>query len=248
MIRPTVLLLFPLLVPLAAPAGSLPEGPYVSTSATGEHEVDPDHAVLSLSVERRAATSALAQEHLVEARNAVDAVLAGYADAIGEVELEQLSVSRVTEYDPESRRQVEAGFAGRFGLSVRVVDLGRLSALYHELAGLDPQNLDMPRFEVDDPEAALQAARDRALGNARAKAEAIASTQGAVLGPVWGLLVDPLHHLAGRVTEDVGGGMERMALSMRADSAPPGDIAIEPRPVRFQATVGVVYRLEPDEG
>ena len=44
---PLIILLFSVL-PVLGAAGNLPDGPYVSTSASAVHEVDPDYAVVKL--------------------------------------------------------------------------------------------------------------------------------------------------------------------------------------------------------
>lgn len=233
-----------LLAPVFTQAGSLPDGPYVSTSASATEEVDPDYAVIDLqfrvvessSDEARAATNR-AQQRLVE-------LLGPFEDALRDTRQESLQFGREYEYDQQQRKRVEAGFFGQFSFRIEVSDFDRLSKLHYALAAGEWNRLGEPGFEVADTDAAHEAARRKALARATDQARALAEAQGSRLGDPWGIIFEPMHELAGRSPGVAGSRMQRSSLGVGSADA---EFAIPttPRPVEFEARVGVVYRLEP---
>jgi len=233
-----------LLAPVSIQAGSLPDGPYVSTSASAIEKVDPDYAVIDLqfrvvessSDEARAATNR-AQQRLVE-------LLEPFEDALRDTRLESLQFGREYDYDPQQQKRVEVGFFGQFGFRIEVSDFDRLSKLHYALAAGEWNRLGEPAFEVADTDAAHEAARHKALARATDQARALAEAQGSRLGEPWGIIFEPMHELAGRSPGGTGREMQRVSVSgarLDAEFA----IPMTPRPVEFEARVGVVYRLEP---
>ena len=123
-------------------------------------------------------------------------------------------------------------------------DFAALKQLHYQLAGLAWDSLSNPRFEVEDREQAEQRVRASALDKATEQARALADRQGAELGRIWGIIYEPLHDLAGRSPGVVGDPMMNVsALRMSADESRFA-LPAEPRPVVFQARVGVVYTLQ----
>lgn len=227
----------------AVAAGPLPDGPYLSTSALATEEVDPDHARLQLNYRVVRETPEGARDETARAQRELLAVLQEYEDAIRSRRVESLTFGEATEYDPRQQRQVPAGFFGRFGVVLEVDDFDALPALHYALAGLQWESLGNPEFGVDEPERYAERVRARALAAARERAGRMAEAAGASLGPVWGIIHEPMHDRAGRFVEDSG----PMAMSRAMADAPEAAFAmpLEPRPVRFEARVGVVYRIEP---
>jgi len=234
-----------LLAPFSLRAGSLPDGPYVSTSASAIEKVDPDYAVIDLDYRTVQASSDAAREHVDAAQQRLLSVLAGYAEGLGGTKLESLRFGREYEYDRERQERVEAGFFGQFRFRIEIRDFERLAKLHYELAGMEWNSLGEPRFEVADTDKAHDAAREKALARATAQARALARAQGGRLGVPWGIIFEPMHELAGRSPGTTGGQMQRLSVaSSRAEAE--FAVPMAPRPVEFEATVGVVYRLETD--
>lgn len=229
-------------VPGLLVAGNLPDGPYVSTSASAIEEVDPDFAVIDLQFRVVEATAEAAREATDQAQQQLIELLSGFEDAVRDQRLESTQFGEEFEFDPEQRRRLPVGFYGAFSYRLEVDDFDALPKLHYQLAGLEWASLDDPRFEVDDDEAVQRVARLRALAKAGDRARALAEAQGARLGPVWGILYEPMHDLAGRSPGVIGGnarGLDRVRVTGSTFSLP-----LEPHPVRFEATVGVVFMLE----
>ncbi len=233
----------------AAPAGAardtaLPDGPYISTSADAEAEMSPDFAVLDLNVRVVEESPEAARQAINIAQQRLLKVLSGFDDALRDHRILRLSFGENREYDRESQRQVRTGYFGRFSYQVRVGDLDQLNALHYQLAELEMESLEGPRFELTPENQQLleQRARQQAVRAATLRAEQLAEAQGAALGLIWGIIYQPMHELAG----GAGGGNEgrdpRLAMTSRDAEFV---IAFEPQPIRFQTRVGVVYRLIP---
>lgn len=228
-------------------AESLPDGPYVSTSASAVHRVDPDYAVIGLDFRTVQATAEAAREQANMAQKRLLALLEGYEDALRDTKLESLRFGREYEYDPQQQKRVEAGFFGQFAFRIEISDFERLAKLHYELAAMDWNSLGEPGFEVADTEAAREAAREKALKQATGQARALARAQGSRLGEPWGIIFEPMHELAGRMAGSSPGEMQRYSLGVGAADAEFA-IPMTPGPVEFEARVGVVFRLEGDSG
>jgi len=234
------------MAPAIAAGGSLPDGPYVSTSASAIEEVDPDYAVIDLQFRvvedspdsARAATNK-AQQRLV-------GLLEDYADALRDHRLESMQFGEEYEFDRNQQKRVRTGFFGTFSFRLEVDDFERLGKLHYQLAGLEWNSLGNPSFQVADDEAVQNLARQRALEKAGERARALAEAQGAKLGKVWGIIYEPMHDLAGRSPGVIGGAEMRPPAIRMSMAESEFELPVEPRPVRYEATVGVVYTLETD--
>ncbi|MEX2497501.1 MAG: hypothetical protein WD397_01340 [Wenzhouxiangellaceae bacterium] len=60
-------------------------------------------------------------------------------------------------------------------------------------------------------------------------------------------IYEPMHDLAGRSPGVIGGNEIRPPAIRMSMAEAEFALPVEPRPVRFEATVGVVYSLEPAE-
>lgn len=232
------------MAPAMAAGGNLPDGPYVSTSASAIEEVDPDYAVIDLqfrvvegSPESARAATNKAQQRLV-------GLLEEYAGALRDHRLESMQFGEEYEFDRNQQKRVRTGFFGTFSFRLEVDDFERLGKLHYQLAGLEWNSLGNPSFKVADDEAVQNLARQRALEKAGERARALAGAQGARLGKVWGIIYEPMHDLAGRSPGVIGGAEMRPPAIRMSMAEAEFELPMEPRPVRYEATVGVVYALE----
>lgn len=234
------------LLPTLAAGGSLPDGPYVSTSASAIEEVDPDYAVIDLQFRVVEASPDAARTATNQAQQRLVGLLEDYADALRDHRLESIQFGEEFEFDRNEQKRVRTGYFGRFSFRLEVDDFETLGKLHYQLAGLEWNSLGNPAFKVDDDEAVQDLARQRALEKAGGRARALAEAQGARLGPVWGIIYEPMHDLAGRSPGVIGGnGMQPPPIRMSMAESE-FELPMEPRPVRYEATVGVVYTLESD--
>lgn len=231
-----------LVLPWPAAADNLPDGPYVSTSAAAVEEVDPDFAVIDLQFRAVEARAEAARERTDAAQRRLVALLSEFEHAIRNQRLETIQFGGEFEFDRQQQKQVQVGYFGSFTFRLEIDDFDALPKLHYALAGLEWNSLGNPRFEVADPEAAERAVRERALNKAASRAAELARVQGTALGAIWGIIYEPMHDLAGR-SPGIVGDQRTAAPVIRASAGTEFALPMEPRPVRFEARVGVVFRL-----
>ena len=234
------------LLPASGAAGNLPDGPYVSTSATAVEEVEPDYAVIDLQFRVVEDSPDAARAATNQAQQRLVGLLEDYTEALRDHRLESMQFGEQYEYDRNRQQRVRVGFSGTFSFRLEVDDFDALGKLHYQLAGLEWQSLGNPAFKVADDQAVQTLARQRALEKAGERARSLAEAQGARLGKVWGIIYEPMHDLAGRSPGVIGDAQVRPSAIRMSMAESEFELPVEPRPVRYEATVGVVYTLETD--
>ncbi len=223
-----------------AAAGSLPDGPYISTSAEAVREVDPDFAVISLTFRTIESSAEAARAEADQAQQRLIEVLEPFRGALDDRRVESIEFGEEWDYDQTRRQRVRVGFFGQFSVNIKVTGFEQLPGLFYSLAGLEWNSLRRPRFEVEDRQSAEDAVRQLALERAIQRAGQLASASGARLGSIWGIIHEPMHERAGQFESEPLGQI-RIATGFGEDQFA---LPMAPRPVRFEARAGVVYRLE----
>ncbi len=212
--------------------------PQIIVSGQGSAELVPDMAVLQLAVVREAETARAA----LDANSAaLAAVLKSLRDlGIAERDLQTANFSIQPKYvypSPQARDERQppriAGYTVRNGLSVRVRDLAKLGAIMDTSVTLGVNEGGGILFTNDDPTAAVEQARTRAVRSAMAKANTLASAAGVKLGRVL--------EMSEQSYEPAPAPMIQARMVM-ADAAP------EPVPVAagensYQVTVNLSYAI-----
>jgi uncharacterized protein YggE len=118
-------------------------------------------------------------------------------------------------------------------LALLVTDVTVLEDLLPALVGAEPTDLQGPRWVLSDPAAALREAQQRAVTDARTRAEGYAAALGGTLGPLLRLSEAPEHGVP-------------VAYRMAAESAGPDvrALGLEPEPVRLTARCTTTWALE----
>ncbi|MFT3973183.1 MAG: SIMPL domain-containing protein [Amaricoccus sp.] len=157
-------------------------------TVTGSATVDaaPDVATVTAGVETQAATAADALKQNSEAMTAVFAALktAGIAEA--DTQTSQLTLTPVFQSDPGSSPaapQVVAYQASNM-VTVQVRDVTHLGGTIDTLTAAGANRLYGVSFDVDEPGAVLDTARQKAVADAQRKAALFAEAAGVRLGPV----------------------------------------------------------------
>jgi uncharacterized protein len=218
--------------PVAAQeAARQPSARQITVIGSAEAQGVPDLATITAGVETRAETAAGALAANSEAMAAVLAALDGSGVARGDVQTSQLSISPVYEPYREGTPEAQkvAGYEATNMVTVRVRDVAMLGATVDAVTTAGANRLYGIGFDVSDPKPVLDSAREKAVADARAKAELFAKAAGGTLGPVV------------RISEalNVPGPMVMRAEAM-ADKAAP----VEGGTVSLQAQVEIVYGLE----
>ena len=208
---------------------SAPSRESVTVTGTGSVQAAPDVLTVDLAVEVHA--------------SGVDAALAGANEAMSAIQravlsagvrhddLQTADLAIRTDYDHERRRT--SGFVVTQALRVLVRDVSTAGALISAAAaaGGDATRVHGVTFAVEDDADLLDAARQRALADARHRADLLATAAGRRLGR------------ALRIVEQDGRGEPR-PMAARAMAAEAANVPLQPGSARLVTSVTVEWALE----
>lgn len=167
---------------VSATAEELPR--IVSVSGTGEMKVKPDMATVSTGVTSEAATAkaALAKNNI-----AMNAVMKTLKDAgIDEDDIQTSGFNVSPLYAQPQPGQTSGPQISSYQVSnqvtVRIRNLSKLGTTLDALVQAGSNQISGITFDLNDPAAATNEARRKAIADARAKAELYASAAGASVG------------------------------------------------------------------
>ena len=201
---------------------------------TGEGEVMavPDIATLRLGIAAQAATVAEAQSEATEAMTKVMDTLIDNGVAENDIQTQHFSIYQVTRWDREIEEEVVIGYRVTNMVTAKIRDIDKAGTIIDAVAeaGGDLTRIDGISFSVDDPSAYYEEAREKAMADAKAKAEQLATLAGVTLGkPTYiseGTQIPPPIYFRGADAE------------MAAPSTP-----ISPGEMEISLTVQVVYAI-----
>lgn len=157
--------------------------PSITVTGEGRVEAEPDMATVTLGVTTEGLTAA-------EAMDANSAALAAVLDrlraaGVAERDLQTSGLSlNPTWSNPEGGRQRIEGFQAANLLTVRVRALDNLGSVLDAAIRDGANTLHGVTFGLDDPQPVIDRARERAVTDARRKAEQLAGAAGLDLGRV----------------------------------------------------------------
>lgn len=226
-------LLVPTLVFAQTPTQTPPAAAVVVVRGDGEVRAVPDMATIGLGTEHTAPTPKEAQAVVAKAMAAVQQRLVGAGvpkDAI-----------RTTAYDVQARvdwvngKQVPRGYVARHGIDVRVDDVARVGDILELAISAGGTSVQGVRFDLKQRATLEREALTRAVANARARADAVATGAGSTIA---GIVRIEEAGLSSGGPEPV---MMRMAAApMAGDAAPP----VAPGESVIHASVTLTARLK----
>jgi uncharacterized protein YggE len=150
----------------------------------GEMDVQPDVAVVQLGVEATAPSVADAREQAAEAANRLMSALQNDGVAREDIQTRGLSIQPHYVYPPMGGEPKIDGYTVSNHVSAKIRRIDGASRVIDDAveAGGDAVRLHGIQFEVDDPSDVRTAAREKAIAEARAKAEQMAALSGVKLG------------------------------------------------------------------
>lgn len=208
----------------------------VSVSGEGLYRVEPDMAVVRFGVVSRSDDPEEARrENASRAAQAMDAVRAlGIEER--KLRMESLHLQPWREYNNETRRWEEKGFEAVREVVVTVHDLNLLPELVARVVQQGANRLNQVSYELENRNVARNEALVRAVEDARAKAELMASTLGVSLGQVRTISEQQF---------DFPRPMYRAEMQIAAsmDAAAPEPNAFAAGEIEVRTTVNVVFDL-----
>jgi hypothetical protein len=158
------------------------EGIWVS--GEGKVTVTPDIATLMLGIEAQAKTVAEAQSQAAGAMDAVMAALAASGVDEKDIQTQYFSIDQVTRWDEETEQEIVVGYRVTNMVTAKIREIDKTGSIIDAVAtaGGDFTRINSINFSVDDPSPYYEEARQKAVADARAKAEQLAELAGVRLG------------------------------------------------------------------
>jgi uncharacterized protein YggE len=152
----------------------------ISVEGDSTIKMEPDVAYLSLAISTENEDSAVAVEENNTDTNAVlDAI---FALGVAEEDVQTHSYSLYPSYDWVDGEYEETGYEAYQGLTITVYNFDLLGDLISGASEAGANQFNGVSFELENYEEELEAAREEAIEEARAKADTIADASGAKLG------------------------------------------------------------------
>ena len=202
----------------------------------GEVQAIPDVAILRLGVQAQALSVAAAQQQANEAMDKVMMALSDNNVAEKDIQTTGFNIWQQSRWDPDTQQEILTGYevSNTLEVKVRVVDAVGTVLDAVVMGGGDYIRINGIQFEVDDPSAYLEEAREKAMGDAKAKAIQLADLADASLGK-------PLFITEGYQTPSVSvsRGYQTVGAMDEAAGAP----SISPGETTIVATVQIAYDI-----
>jgi uncharacterized protein YggE len=202
-------------------------------SGTGKVTVIPDIATLSLGIEAQAATVAEAQAQAATAMGAVMTALAENGVADKDIQTQYFSIYQVTRWDDTKNEEIVIGYRVTNMVTAKIRDIEKAGPTIDAVAaaGGDYTRINNISFSVDDPTPYYEQARQKAVADAKAKAEQLADLAGVNLGR-------PTYISEGSVSPPVIYREAAMAVPAPAPTTP-----ISPGEIELTLNVQVAYAI-----
>lgn len=236
-------LFFPALLSVLAVSLGLPQSqaeeididarPTIRVTGHGETSMPPNAAYITIGVEKQAPNAADALDDNNQAMQQLIDTLEAQDIPSKNVQTSSFDISPVYRHE-EAREPEVVGYRVSNQVRIKVVKLDGLGMLLDTVVRVGANRIHSIQFDVDDPEKATDAAREKAVRDARRKAELLAKVAGAKVGR-------PL-----QIEETTGGGepprpMPHMMMAREAA------VPVAQGEQQLTADVTVTYELLPAE-
>lgn len=218
----------------AVQAAPIPaDGTLLSVSAQAESRRVPDVASISTGVVTRAADANAAMRANAEQMDKVMAAIRAAGIAERDIQTSGVNLNPDYRYE-ENKAPVITGYQASNTVNLKVRDLSKLGKALDALVASGANQVNGPSFEIDQPEAAYDEARQAALKKAQARAEMYARSLGLKVRRI--------------VSISEGGGFRPpvpmpMVAMARGKAEAAYDTAISPGETALSANLDVVFEL-----
>ena len=150
----------------------------------GKVTVTPDIASLMLGITAQAKTVAEAQSQAAEAMNKKMTALTDNGIAKKDIQTQHFSIDQVTRWDDEKQEEIVIGYRVTNMVNAKIREIDKAGSIIDAVAavGGDLTRINNISFSVDDPSPYYKEAREKAMADAKAKAEQLADLSGVKLG------------------------------------------------------------------
>lgn len=161
----------------------------MSVSGTGRVTVVPDIANINIGVRTEAEVVTDALDGNTAQANAISQVLQELGIAEEDIQTSNFNIYPSERYDPMTGQVEGRYFVVENTVSVKVRELSNLGQVLSAVVEAGANNIYGINFNVEDREAAVAEARQLAIEDAKAKAQAIAEAAGVQLGEIMNINV-----------------------------------------------------------
>jgi uncharacterized protein YggE len=213
------------------------EGPVIELSVYESITAEPDIVTIGAGVTTEAPTAVEAmRQNAAEMTRVIDRIKAlGVAEK--DIQTTGVNLSPRYDYDRDNREQVFRGYTVSNRVSVKLREIDRTGEALDALVAAGATDISGPNFGLEDDEAAKDAARERAIGRAAARARAYAAT----LGYDGAKVLQISEAIQGRGPAPAN-AMREMAMDSMKVSATP----IQPGMVETGVSISITYELVDD--
>lgn len=208
------------------------DGTLLSVSAQAESRRVPDVATMSTGVVTRAADANAAMRANAAQMDKVMAAIRAAGIAERDIQTSGVNLNPDYRYE-ENKAPVITGYQASNTVNLKVRDLSKLGKALDALVASGANQVNGPSFEIDQPEAAYDEARQAALKKAQTRAEMYAKSLGLRVRRI--------------VSISEGGGFRPPVpmpmMAMARGKAESFDTAISPGETTLSASLDVVFEL-----
>lgn len=205
----------------------------IVVSGEGKVSVVPDLATVNLGIEVEDTTVTAAQNQAASAMAMVMDALTDNGVAEEDIQTQYFNIYRVTRWDDETWQEVVIGYRVSNTVSAKIRDMENIGSVIDAVVevGGDLIRVNGISFSVEDPSIYYDEARDEAMADAKARAEALAELAGVRLGK-------PTH-----ITENSYRPGSIYAPGARVDEAMESETPISPGETEITLNVQVTYDI-----
>ena len=227
----------------ATSEGVLPSGLKISldnqqegiwVSGRGEVTAAPDITILQLGISAQRASVAEAQSEAATAMDKVMTALSESGIASKDVQTQQFSIQQVTRWDQDKQEQIVIGYRVDNMVVAKIREIEKTGSIIDAVAvaGGDYTRINGISFSIDDPSNYRKEARDKAMADAKTKAEQLANLSGVKLGK-------PTY-----ITESISYPVYPTPIRAEAPAMAPAPVTpISPGEMKISLDIQVVYAI-----
>jgi uncharacterized protein YggE len=195
-----------------------------SVTGEGKASVPPDIAIISAGVQAQGTSVKTVQDQLNKNINAVSAAVKKTGVADKDIQTSDYSIYPTYDYRAGSQRII--GYQASSNLTIKVRAIDNASRVIDAATGAGANQIGGISFDVDDKTKAQNQARQKAVSDAKSKAENAAKIAGFTLGRVI------------NYSEDFGNSPRPIPMMAKAETA------IEPGSNEITVTVTLSYQIQ----
>ena len=208
----------------------------ISVNGRGEISNDPDMATVVIGVQTEAEDTAQALDDGSAATASILAILDVEDIPLADIRSGAIRLQPRYNQSARSSGQQIIGYRAINSIEVDVTDLDQLGSLLAGLVGEGANRLDRVNFGLQDPTAATDEARRRAIAEGARLAALYADAAGVSMGDLMSL------------SESGGGGYraleaEHVMMEAMATSAPQYDVPVAPGKIIINASISMVFAI-----